>query len=252
MGRAARRGDDRAGHGRGERRPAVGRRPRVRRGAGDPVRAVHAVRQRHHARPGDARPRARQADAAWSSRCATACWRCRASTSTHHLQQIIREHNARVEGIDVDPLSAGDEEIEAAPAELALDLDERLKVGLVTLCTPGARALSRAVRAADAVAPHGGRPDGARRPAGRRRARPRRRGLPGDDPRHSRCPTRGFRLALWLQRRLGIDRLLTERLADRFEILMVQQDVLAELAAFNVQLDRRPARRRRRGSSWPR
>src|SRR6185369_8039473 len=47
-------------------------------------------------------------------------------------------------------------------------------------------------------------------------------------------PDRGFRLGLWLHRRLGIDRLLTERLADRFEILMVQQDVLAELALFNV------------------
>jgi len=47
-------------------------------------------------------------------------------------------------------------------------------------------------------------------------------------------PDSTFRLALWVQRRFGIDRLLTERLADRFEILMVQQDVLAELALFNV------------------
>ena len=45
------------------------------------------------------------------------------------------QHNARVEGIAVDPASAGDAEIESAPAELALDLDERVKVGLVTLCT---------------------------------------------------------------------------------------------------------------------
>src|SRR5690242_14493599 len=43
---------------------------------------------------------------------------------THHMQQIIREHNARVEGIDADPLSAGDEAIDAAPADLALDPDE--------------------------------------------------------------------------------------------------------------------------------
>ncbi|HYD06887.1 MAG TPA: cyclic nucleotide-binding domain-containing protein, partial [Reyranella sp.] len=47
-------------------------------------------------------------------------------------------------------------------------------------------------------------------------------------------PDRSFRIGLWLQRRFGIDRVLTERLADRFEILMVQQDVLAELALFNV------------------
>ncbi|HEX9522728.1 MAG TPA: sodium:proton antiporter, partial [Reyranella sp.] len=52
-----------------------------------------------------------------------------------HLQQIIRQHNARVEGIDADPASAGEAGIESAPAELALSLDERVKVGLVTLCT---------------------------------------------------------------------------------------------------------------------
>jgi CPA1 family monovalent cation:H+ antiporter len=47
-------------------------------------------------------------------------------------------------------------------------------------------------------------------------------------------PSRTFRFGQWLQRRFGIDRLLTERLADRFELLMVQQDVLGELALFNV------------------
>src|SRR5262249_5119086 len=46
-------------------------------------------------------------------------------------------------------------------------------------------------------------------------------------------PDRAFRIGLWLQRRLGYERLLTERLADRFEILMVSQDVLAELVGFN-------------------
>src|ERR1700704_2315386 len=40
-----------------------------------------------------------------------------------HLQQIMRRHNARVEGIDADPASAGEAEIESVPAELALDLD---------------------------------------------------------------------------------------------------------------------------------
>ncbi|MBS0525099.1 MAG: cation:proton antiporter [Proteobacteria bacterium] len=152
---------------------------------------------------------------------------------THHMQQIIREHNARVEGIDADPLSAGDESIDAAPAELALDPEERLTVGLVTLCTQErelyldqfeqqtlsrrmvATLMARADRLVDAV---------------------RARGAEGyqETIRAFALPDGTFRLALWLQRRLGIDRLLTKRLADRFEILMVQQDVLAELALFNV------------------
>ena len=102
---------------------------------GHAVRAVHAVRQRHHARPGHARARARQAERASSSRCATACWPCRGSTSRTTCSRSSAQHNARVEGIDADPASAGDAEIEAPPAELALDLDERVKVGLVTLCT---------------------------------------------------------------------------------------------------------------------
>ena len=53
----------------------------------------------------------------------------------HHLQQIIREHNVRVEGIAADPISAGEQEVEAPPPELALDLGERMSVGLLTLCT---------------------------------------------------------------------------------------------------------------------
>src|SRR5262249_22553136 len=44
----------------------------------------------------------------------------------HHMQQIIREHNAKVAGIDADPISAGDQAIEAPPADLALGLNERL------------------------------------------------------------------------------------------------------------------------------
>ena len=52
-----------------------------------------------------------------------------------HMQEIMRQHNARVDGIDADPASAGEASIESAPAELALSLDERVKVGLVTLCT---------------------------------------------------------------------------------------------------------------------
>jgi CPA1 family monovalent cation:H+ antiporter len=46
-------------------------------------------------------------------------------------------------------------------------------------------------------------------------------------------PGPGFRTALWLQRTLGYERALTDQLADRFEVLMVSQDVLADVAAFN-------------------
>jgi CPA1 family monovalent cation:H+ antiporter len=150
-----------------------------------------------------------------------------------HLQKVMREHNARVEGIDVDPASAGAAEIEAPPGDLALSLDERLTVGLLTLCTQEkelyldlfeqqtlsrrmvAQLTTRADRLIDAVRDHG---------AAGYEATIRRFAL----------PDRGFRLALWLQRRFGYERALTEQLADRFEILMVSQDVLAELTTFNL------------------
>ena len=150
-----------------------------------------------------------------------------------HMQQIMRQHNARVDGIAADPASAGEAEIESPPPELALDLVERVKVGLVTLCTREkelylelfeqqilsrrmvAVLAARADRLIDAV---------------------RDRGAAGyaewlDKISHSDA---GFRVALWLHRRLGFEQLLTERLADRFEILMVSQSMLGELAAFNV------------------
>jgi CPA1 family monovalent cation:H+ antiporter len=150
-----------------------------------------------------------------------------------HLQEIMRQHNARVDGIDADPASAGEASIESAPAELALSLDERVKVGLVTLCTREkelylelfeqqilsrrmvAVLAARADRLIDTVRDHG---------------------VAGYEEwlRNISRPDTGFRVALWLQRRLGFAWLLTERLADRFEILMVSQSVLAELAAFNV------------------
>jgi CPA1 family monovalent cation:H+ antiporter len=151
----------------------------------------------------------------------------------HHLQEIMRRRNARVEGLAVDPASAGDVEIESVPAELALDLDERVKVGLVTLCTREKelylelfeqQILSRrmvAVLAAD---------------ADRLIDAVRDRGVEGYEGwlHDISRPDAGFRAALWLHRRLGFAWLLTERLADRFEILMVTQGVLSELAAFNV------------------
>jgi CPA1 family monovalent cation:H+ antiporter len=149
------------------------------------------------------------------------------------MQQIMRVHNARVDGIAADPASAGEAEIEAVPPELALDLDERVKVGLVTLCTREkelylelfeqqilsrrmvAVLAARADRLIDAV---------------------RDRGVAGYEEwlRQISRPDAGFRAALWLHRRLGFEQLLTERLADRFEILMVSQSMLGELAAFNV------------------
>jgi CPA1 family monovalent cation:H+ antiporter len=152
----------------------------------------------------------------------------------HHLQQIMREHNVRVEGIAVDPISAGDEAASAPPPDLALDLDERLTVGLLTLSTQErelyldqfeqqtlsrrmvARLTARADRLVDVVRDGG--------PKAYQQA-----------VRDFALPDVGFRIGLWLQRRFGIEGALTERLADRFEILMVQQDVLAELALFNLQ-----------------
>ena len=151
----------------------------------------------------------------------------------HHLQQIIRRRNARIEGLAADPASAGEAEIESPPPELALDLDERVKVGLVTLGTREKelyldqfeqQILSRrmvevltadADRLIDSV---------------------RDKGVAGYEAwlEDISRPTRAFRVALWLHRRFGLERLLTEQLAERFEVLMVAQSVLAELEAFNL------------------
>jgi monovalent cation:H+ antiporter, CPA1 family len=150
-----------------------------------------------------------------------------------HLHQIMRLHNARVDGIDADPASAGEGEIEAEPGQLALNLDERLTIGLVTLSTREKelyldlfeqQILSRrmvailaagADRLIDAVRDHG--------EAGYE-----------DWLTNISRPDLRFRFALWLHRRFDIDGPLTEALADRFEILLVSQSVLAELAAFNI------------------
>src|SRR6185369_4972843 len=116
----------------------------------------------------------------------------------------------------------------------ALDLGERLNVGLLTLCTQErdlyleqfeqqtlsrrmvARLTARADRLVDAV--RDGGPDAYQKAI-----------------RDFALPDVGFRIGLWLQRRFGYGGLLRERLADRFELLMVQQDVLGELALFNLQ-----------------
>jgi CPA1 family monovalent cation:H+ antiporter len=149
------------------------------------------------------------------------------------LRQIMREHNERVMGLDVDPASAGDAEIEMPADDVGLEMNERLAVGLLTLCTQEkelylelfeqqtlsrrmvALLTARADRLIDAV---------------------RDRSVEGYEEvvQSFTQPDMAFRIALWLQRRFGFDRALTERLADRFELLMVSQDVLAELAAFNL------------------
>lgn len=150
-----------------------------------------------------------------------------------HLQQIMRQHNARTEGIDVDPASAGTAEAESVPEDLALDLDERVKIGLVTLCTREKELylelFEQQILSRRMVAVLAARAD-------RLIDTVRDRGVAGYEEWLDRIsrPDLGFRLALWLHRRIGIEGMVTERLADRFEILMVSQSVLGELAAFNI------------------
>jgi CPA1 family monovalent cation:H+ antiporter len=147
------------------------------------------------------------------------------------LQEIIRQHNQRVAGMDVDPVSAGEAEVEAPPPELALDLEERVKVGLVTLCTREKEfyleLFEQQILSRRMVAVLAARAD-------RLIDTVRDRGAAGFEQwlRAIARPDTGFRVALWVHRKLGWAWLLTERLADRFEILMVSQSVLAELAAF--------------------
>ena len=148
------------------------------------------------------------------------------------LHDIMRTHNERSGGLDIDPVSAGEPEVEAAPAELALEFGERLTVGLLTLSSQEkelyfalfeqqtlsrrmvAVLTARADRLIDAV---------------------RDRSVTGyEETAHGfALPSLGFRTALWLHRTLGYERALTQQLADRFEVLMVSQDVLADVVAFN-------------------
>ncbi|WP_428681955.1 cation:proton antiporter [Reyranella sp.] len=150
-----------------------------------------------------------------------------------HLQQIIRQHNERTDGFAVDPASAGDPAAEPVPPDLALDLEERVKIGLVTLCTREKelylelfqqQILSRRMVAILAAN------------ADRLIDTVRDKGVQGYEEwlEEISKPDYGFRVALWLHRRFGFERLLTDRLADRFEILMVSLSVLGELAVFNA------------------
>jgi CPA1 family monovalent cation:H+ antiporter len=148
------------------------------------------------------------------------------------LNEIMRTYNERHGGLDVDPVSAGEPEVEDAPADLALEFGERLTVGLLTLSSQEkelyfelfeqqtlsrrmvALLTARADRLIDAV---------------------RDRGVAGYEAtaRGFALPGAGFRFALWLHRTLGYEGALTQQLADRFEVLMVSQDVLADVVAFN-------------------
>ena len=130
------------------------------------------------------------------------------------LQDIMRTHNERSGGLDIDPVSAGEPEVEAAPADLALEFGERLTVGLLTLSSQEkelyfalfeqqtlsrrmvAVLTARADRLIDAV---------------------RDRGVIGyEQTAHGfALPSAGFRMALWLHRTFGYERALTQQLADR-------------------------------------
>ncbi len=151
-----------------------------------------------------------------------------------HLQEIIRTRNTLVEGVAVDPVSAGEAEIAPPPRDLELALEERLKVGLLTLCTQEKelyldlfehQTLSRRMVAIVATR------------ADRLIDTVRDRGIAGYEAtvRDFALPNAAFRRALWLHRHFGYTPPLAAALADRFEILMVSQDVLAELAAFNMR-----------------
>ena len=159
-----------------------------------------------------------------------------------HLQQIIRQHNERTDGIDVDPASAGDAERRGrCPPDLALDLDERVKIGLVTLCTREkelyleqfeqqilsrrmvAILAARADRLIDTVRDKGVA------------------GLRGMAGRDFASPTAAFASRCGCIGASAFERMLTERLADRFEILMVSLERPGRARGVQRQLDRRPA-----------
>lgn len=150
-----------------------------------------------------------------------------------HLKQIIRQHNERTGGLAADPVSAGDPGVEPVPAELALDLEEKVKIGLVTLCTREKELylelFEQQILSRRMVAVLAARAD-------RLIDTVRDKGVKGYEEwvEEISQPDPGFRMALWLHRRIGFERMLTERLADRFETLMVSASVLSELSSFNA------------------
>ena len=155
------------------------------------VRAVHPVRECHDARPGHACARARQAEppraGAARPRAGAVAGQRRAPPAADHAASTTRGSKAST-SIRRRPATPRSRRV---PDDLALDLDERVKVGLLTLCTREKelylelfeqQILSRRMVA---------RAGGARRPADRRGARPRRRGLRGvAEPRFRRARPR--------------------------------------------------------------
>ena len=222
---------------------------RVHRAVGHVVRAVHAVRQRNDARPvhACAGPRQAVAPGACPARPRAGAVEDQRRRAIWRRSSVAR--NARIEGLAADPASAGEAEVEAVPAELALDLDERVKVGLVTLCTREKELyleqFEQQILSRRMVAVLTAR----RRPADRQCARQGRRRATRSGWSTSRGPISAFASALWLHRRLGFERMLTERLADRFETLMVTAERAGRACRLQHQLGGRPAGQRRRGSA---
>jgi CPA1 family monovalent cation:H+ antiporter len=120
----------------------------------------------------------------------------------------------------------------AREEDVALDMDERLRVGLLTLGTREKelylehfeqQTLSRRMVAILAAS------------SDRLNDRVKTHGVAGYEfaLRELARTNLSFRMALWLHRRLGWEGPLSQRLADRFESLMVARGVLSDLVAFN-------------------
>ena len=123
-------------------------------------------------------------------------------------------------------------EASAVPPDWSLNLEERVTVGLLTLCT----------REKDLYLEHFEQQTLSRRMVAILTTRAealidsvKTNGAPGYELafRQVTAPSLSFRLALGLHRRFGWERPLTSQLADRFEALIVSQGVLEELNEFN-------------------
>jgi CPA1 family monovalent cation:H+ antiporter len=148
------------------------------------------------------------------------------ANAARQMRLAARQDGGEPEAID------RSHEASVIPPDWSLNLDERVTVGLLTLCTREKdlylehfeqQTLSRRMVAilttrADALI-DSVKTNGA---AGYELAL-----------RQVTTPSLSFRLALWLHRRFGWEAPLTSQLADRFEVLIVSQGVLDELTEFN-------------------
>jgi CPA1 family monovalent cation:H+ antiporter len=145
---------------------------------------------------------------------------------------------ARVYGADADlaerlpHLAAGRDALSTPRADIALPLEKRLVYGLRTLCARERelyleffeqQTISRQMTTMLVVA------------ADRLIDQVQTEGLAGYGLalRQDVIADRGFRIALWLHETFALERPLADRLADRFETLLVERVVLDELQAFN-------------------